>query len=167
MRYIVLVCSEDLGGILCPILLIYQEILLLQLLLNEFCFLKKLEFTLWRAEQPLQGMELLEKEEEKVEKHKGKLLRRNPKIKVSINSIFKTIQIISSRKTFFRQRISESSCLWKEIVDIDILITSKSDDRKIMQPTRITSGPPTKMRMEPVQPVQRIIYQNNILIEKT
>ena len=57
--------------------------------------------------------------------------------------------------------------MWKEIVDIDILITSKSDDREIMQPTRITSGPPTKMRMEPVQPVQRIIYQNNILIEKT
>ena len=33
----------------------------------------------------------------------------------------------------------------KEIVDIDILITSRNGDRKIEQPIRITNGPPERM----------------------
>ena len=37
-------------------------------------------FNPWKAEQPLQGMELKEKEE-KDEKHIGKLFRKNPKKK--------------------------------------------------------------------------------------
>ena len=39
-------------------------------------------------------------------------------------------QDIGQRKAFYRQRISESSCVRKETVDIDIFVTSKSGDRK-------------------------------------
>ena len=35
----------------------------------------------------------------------------------------------------------KSSCARKETVDIDVLVTSKHDDRKIMQSIRITSRP--------------------------
>ena len=52
--------------------------------------------------------------------------------KMSINSRFKTIQIIGQRKTFFRQRIPQPSCARNKTVDIDILVTSKNGDRKIM-----------------------------------
>ena len=37
----------------------------------------------------------------------------------------------------------ESSFARKETFDIDILITSQNDERKIMQSVRITSGPLT------------------------
>ena len=36
----------------------------------------------------------------------------------------------------------------KEVVDIDILITSKNGDGKIMQPTRRVSRAPTMMKNE-------------------
>ena len=36
-------------------------------------------------------------------------------------------------KPFDRQRIPESNCVRKETVDMDILVTSRNDDRKIMQ----------------------------------
>ena len=45
------------------------------------------------------------------------------------------------RKTFYRQRILDSSCARKETVDIDILIQSRNGGRKIMQSLRITSRP--------------------------
>ena len=38
-----------------------------------------------------------------------------------------------SRKAFYRQRIPESSCVRKETVYIDILVTSRNGDRKIIQ----------------------------------
>ena len=34
----------------------------------------------------------------------------------------------------------------KETVDIDILITSRIGDRKIMQKIKVKSGPPTRIR---------------------
>ena len=43
-----------------------------------------------------------------------------------VNSILKTIYIVGQKKTFYRQRITESSCARKETVDIDILVTSCS-----------------------------------------
>ena len=49
-------------------------------------------------------------------------------------------------RAFYRQIIPESSCARKETVDIDILVTSRNDDRKIMQSIRITSRPPTRKR---------------------
>ena len=45
------------------------------------------------------------------------------------------------RKAFYRQIIPESSCVREETVDIDILVTSRNGDRKIMQSIRITSRP--------------------------
>ena len=38
------------------------------------------------------------------------------------------------------------SCTKKKTVDIDILLTSRNGDKKIMQFIRITSRPPTKIR---------------------
>ena len=67
----------------------------------------------------------LQKRKEKDENHRGKLYRKNPRKKVSINSRLKAIYIIGQRKAFCGQRISESSCTRKEIVDIEILVTSK------------------------------------------
>ena len=57
---------------------------------------------------------------------------------MAVNSGLKATKIISQRKAFYRQRIPESSCARKETVDIDILVTSRNGDRKIMQPTRVT-----------------------------
>ena len=42
-------------------------------------------------------------------------------------------------KAFYRQIIPESSCARKENVDINILVTTRNGDRKIMQYIRITS----------------------------
>ena len=51
---------------------------------------------------------------------------------MSVNSRLKTTKIIAQSKTFNRQRIPESSCARKETVDIDIPVTSRNGDRKIM-----------------------------------
>ena len=41
--------------------------------------------------------------------------------------------------------LAENSIVRKETVDIDILVTYRNGERKIMQPIRITSGPTTSM----------------------
>ena len=51
---------------------------------------------------------------------------------MSVNSGLKATEIIGQRKTFYRQKISEFSCARKETVHIDILVTSRNGDRKIM-----------------------------------
>ena len=58
---------------------------------------------------------------------------------MSVNSRLKATKIIGQQKAFYRQRIPESSCARKETVDIDILVTSRNRDRKIMQSIRIMS----------------------------
>ena len=60
---------------------------------------------------------------------------------MSLNSRLKATKIIGQRKAFYRQRIPESSCVRKETVDIDVLVTSRNGDRKIMQSIRIMSRP--------------------------
>ena len=65
---------------------------------------------------------------------------------MSVNSRRKATKIIGQRKAFYRQRIPEFSCARKETVDIDILVTSRNGDRKIMQSIRITSRPPPRTR---------------------
>ena len=65
---------------------------------------------------------------------------------MSVNSRLKATKIIGQRKAFNRQRIPEFSCARKETVDIDILVTSRNGDRKIMQSMRIMSGPPARKR---------------------
>ena len=62
---------------------------------------------------------------------------------MSVNS---RIKVIGQQKAFHRQRIPESCCARKETVDIDILVTSRKGDRKIMQSIRITSRPPSRKR---------------------
>ena len=65
---------------------------------------------------------------------------------MSVNSRLKATTNIVQRKTFYRQRIPEFSCPRKETVDIDILVTSRNGDRKIMQSIRITSRPTSRKR---------------------
>ena len=62
------------------------------------------------------------------------------------NSRRKSIKIIGQSKAFYRQRIPESSCARKESVDIDILVTSRNGNRKIMQSIRITTRSPSRKR---------------------
>ena len=52
---------------------------------------------------------------------------------MSVNSRLKATKIIGQRKAFYWQRIPEFSHAKKETVDIDILVTSRNNDRKIMQ----------------------------------
>ena len=59
---------------------------------------------------------------------------------MSVNSELKATKIICQRKAFYRQRIPESSCVRKEAVDTDILVTSRNKDRKIIQSIRVTSS---------------------------
>ena len=65
-------------------------------------------------------------------------------------------QVIKPLRSFYRQRIPESSCLRKETVDIDILVTSRNSDLKIEQTSL------KNKEVEPVEPVQMNIYQYNI-----
>ena len=65
---------------------------------------------------------------------------------MSVNSGLKATKIIGQRKAFYRQRIPEFSCARKETVGIDILVTSRNADRKIMQSSRITSRPLSRKR---------------------
>ena len=48
---------------------------------------------------------------------------------MSVNSGFKAPKIIGQRKAFYWEKIPEFSCARKEIVDIDILVTSRNGDR--------------------------------------
>ena len=61
---------------------------------------------------------------------------------MSVNSRLQATKIIGQTKAFYKQRILESSCASKETVDINILLTSRTGGRKIMQSNRITSRPP-------------------------
>ena len=63
-----------------------------------------------------------------------------------VNSRLKATKIIGQRKAFYRQRIPEFSRARKGTVDIDILVTSRNGDRKIMQSIRIKSRPPSRIR---------------------
>ena len=63
---------------------------------------------------------------------------------MSVDSRLKATKIIGQRKAFQRQRIPEPTCEKKEIVNIDILLTSRNGDRKIMQSIRIMSRPTSR-----------------------
>ena len=52
--------------------------------------------------------------------------------------------ITTPRKAFYRQRIQQFRCGRKDAIDIDIRKTSRSGDRTIMQPVKITIGPVTR-----------------------
>ena len=63
---------------------------------------------------------------------------------MSVNARLKAIQILGKRTAICRQR-AESSC-FSLAVDLDILITSRYGDRKIMQSMRIMSRTPSRIR---------------------
>ena len=65
---------------------------------------------------------------------------------MSVNPGLKATKMIGQRKAFCRQRIPEFSHARKETVDIDILVTSRNGDRKIMQSIRITSRHASRKR---------------------
>ena len=65
---------------------------------------------------------------------------------MSVKSRLKAAKIIGQKKAFYKQRIPESSCARKETVDIDILVTSRNGDKKIMQSIRTTNIPPSRIR---------------------
>lgn len=57
-----------------------------------------------------------------------------------------------------QERILQSTCVKKEAVGKEILITFKNGN---IQPIRIKGGPPKSNKVEPVQPNQINIYQIN------
>ena len=63
---------------------------------------------------------------------------------MSVNSRLKATKIIGQRKAFYRERIPESSCAREETVDVDILVTSRNGERKLMQSIRIRSRLPSR-----------------------
>ena len=65
---------------------------------------------------------------------------------MSVYSRLKATKIIGQRKAFHGQRISETSRVRKETVDINILVASRNGHRKIMQSIRITSRPTLRKR---------------------
>ena len=81
-------------------------------------------FTPCKAELPLRGMKLQEKEAQK-----DYIIQEKRCVRL------KATKIIGQRKAFHRQKIPGSSCARKEIVHTDILVTSGNGDRKIMQST--------------------------------
>ena len=91
-------------------------------------------------------MELQEKEAQKDFNIQDICLERTYSQKMFANSRLKAIKITGQRKAFYRHRIPESICARKETVDIDILVTSRNGDRKIMQSIRITSKAPARKR---------------------
>ena len=68
-------------------------------------FFKKLGFTPYKAEQPLRGMELQEKEAQKGYSIQEICLERTYRYKMSVNSRLKATKIIGQGKAFYRQRI--------------------------------------------------------------
>ena len=82
----------------------------------------------------------------KIKTYTGNVFRKNLYLKVSVNSRLNVFQMIGQRKAFYRQRISESSCVRKEIADIDNLKTYRNGHGKIMQSVRIMSRPPSRIR---------------------
>ena len=81
---------------------------------------------------------------------------------MSVNSRLKAIQIIGQRKAFYRQRIPESTCAKKETFNVDILVTSRNGDGKIMQSIRIMSRSPSRSPHDTGFESKKMI-KNNIL----
>ena len=79
-----------------------------------------------------------------------------------MNSTLIANQAIGQRKAFGWENIPESTFAGKENVNIDIFISSRNCDRKVMQLIRITSGPSTITKVKTVPLGQMNIYQSNI-----
>ena len=65
---------------------------------------------------------------------------------MSVNSRLESSKVMGEIIAFYKPRIPASSCARKETVDIDILVISRSGDRKIVQSIRITSRAVLRIR---------------------
>ena len=74
-------------------------------------------------------------------------------------SRLQTIQIINQRKAFCSEKISQCSSPWKKTVDI--LITSRNGDRKIMHPVTVMSRP--LMRIKKTETAKPVPYTKLML----
>ena len=83
--------------------------------------------------------------QKKIKGHR-KCVQKEPTIQRYLLILELATKIIGQSKAFYRQRIPESSCASKETVGIDILVTSRNVDRKIMQSVRIESRFPSRIR---------------------
>ena len=90
-------------------------------------------FTPCKAEQPLRGMELQEKQAQKDHSIEKICLERAYSSKVSVNSRLQAAKIIDPTKAFYRQRVPESSCARKKTVDIAILVRMVTKNHAIYQ----------------------------------
>ena len=89
-------------------------------------------------------MELQEKKAQK--DYIGNLFRKNLQlIDVLLILDLETFRLLVKGKHSIGRKLG-SSCVTKETADIDILVTQKNCDRKIMRSIRITSRPPLKKR---------------------
>ena len=79
-------------------------------------------------------------------KHTGNLFRQNLRYNVAVNFRSAAIYIKGQSIAFCRQRIREFSYATKEIVDTDMLVTSRNHDKNTAQSIRITSRPPSRIR---------------------
>lgn len=64
--------------------------------------------------------------------------------------------MISQQIIFCWKQISDTRCVRKEIVEIDILVRSMNHDRKILQAIRIMSGPP-KLKIQVLDSVAKML----------
>ena len=69
---------------------------------------------------------------------------------------------MGQRKAFYRQRIPKSICAREQIIDIDILVTSRIGDRENMQICQDNEQTSLeKKEVEQTEPVLKNIYQTN------
>ena len=85
------------------------------------------------------------KKQKKGKAYRESVLKEPTVKKMPVNSRREATTIMGQRKAFYRQRTLESSCARKETVDLDILVTSRNGDRKIMHSIRIMSRSPLKI----------------------
>ena len=80
--------------------------------------------------------------------------RKRKRLRASKKAVLTESKDERCQKILYAKNL-EFSCVRKETVDIDILITSRDGDRKIMQSIRITNGTPSENKeVEPVEQVQ-------------
>ena len=87
--------------------------------------------------KPKLGFHFIVNEEDKDEKHIGELIKTNPWLKTYCNLGRKSKESIWQAKNFTVE---------EKTVYIDIFLTSRNGDQRLMQQINKTSGPPTRIR---------------------
>ena len=109
-----------------------------------YSFLWPFGFTPCKGEQPLQEKE--EEDEKEDEKHVKKLSRKKVEGKRYLLTFdLKPIRYSIKEKHSLGKEL-QSLAVWGKKLNIDILLVSRNDERRIMQPIRITSRPAMRRR---------------------